>query len=230
MMNNAAKPLILFTTQLAKKEQESIEKKGISINVEPFITFEYLLPSLWMDRLPENSDAWVFTSKKAVKALNPVINDLKPPKHIFAVGPKTGKKLDKMDMDIEVPEEYNLVALAEKMKKLELKQVTHFCGNLKAGDLNALLGDETKVSSVEVYNTKPTPHALDISPYQGVVFMSPSAVASFSEQNRIDGETQVFCIGPTTKTAANKAGFKSCITPKSSTLDCLGDSIQSYFN
>ncbi len=229
-MSSTEKTTLLFTTQLSEKEQENLKNDGFSIDIVPFITFEYMLPIMWMDQLPEKTDAWVFTSKKAVKAVKPAISNLEPPEHIFAIGSKTGKKLEKLNFDVTVPEEYNLVSLAKKMKKLSLKHVVHFCGNLKAGDLNALLGEQTTVTSIEVYNTKRTPRSLDTSNYQGIVFMSPSAVKTFSEQNKINDKTQVFCIGSTTEAAANAAGFNNCIMPEHSTLDCLGQSIQTYFN
>jgi uroporphyrinogen-III synthase len=230
MMHNQRKHRILFTSQLKKQRLAVLNSSGFIIENIPFITFEYVIPAMWMSQLPDKIDAWIFTSKKAVKALKPVINDLEIPKHIFAVGSKTAEMLENLNLDVTVPDEYNAVSLTKKMKELNLAHVTHFCGNLKAADLSKLLGDDKKLTSIEVYRTKSAPHKVDTSKYEGIVFMSPSAVESFSEENTLNGSNQVFCIGPTTEEAAHEAGIKNCITPEYSTLDSLMESIQTYFN
>jgi uroporphyrinogen-III synthase len=184
---------------------------------------------MWISQLPDDMDAWIFTSKKAVKAIKPAIKDLEIPDHIFAVGSKTAEMLEELNLKVTTPDEYNVVSLAKKMQDLELKHVAHFCGNLKAGNLNKLLGKETKLTSVEVYRTKLATHSVNVEDYAGIVFMSPSAVESFSKRNEVNGSTQIFCIGPTTEEAAQEAGLSNCITPEYSTLDSLMESIQTYF-
>ncbi|MBO6585619.1 MAG: uroporphyrinogen-III synthase [Gracilimonas sp.] len=229
-MINQSKPRILFTTRLKKQRLAALQSSGFLVESVPFITFEYVIPAMWISQLPDQTDAWIFTSKKAVKAIKPAFKDLEVPDHIFAVGSKTAGMLEELNLEVTIPDEYNVVALAKKMKELELKNVTHFCGNLKAGDLNKLLGEDVNLTSVEVYRTKLAPHTLNISNYDGIVFMSPSAVESFSERNEINGTAKVFCIGPTTEAAATEVGFENCITPEYSTLDDLTESIQNYFN
>ncbi|WP_428235152.1 uroporphyrinogen-III synthase [Gracilimonas sp.] len=229
-MINQNKPRILFTTRLKKQRLAALQSSGFSVESVPFITFEYVIPAMWISQLPDQTDAWIFTSKKAVKAIKPAFKDLEVPDHIFAVGSKTAEMLEELNLEVTIPDEYNVVSLAEKMKELELTNVTHFCGNLKAGDLNKLLGEDVNLTSVEVYRTKLAPHTLNISNYDGIVFMSPSAVESFSERNEINGTAKVFCIGPTTEAAAEEVGFENCITPEYSTLDDLTESIQNYFN
>ena len=229
-MNNKPKPRILFTSQLKKQRLAVLNSSGLSIENIPFITFEYVIPAMWMSQLPDNTDAWIFTSKKAVKALKPVVNDLEIPKHIFAVGSKTAEMLEQLNLEVTIPDEFNAVSLAKKMKDLDLKHITHFCGNLKAADLSKLLGDDKKLTSIEVYRTKLAVHEVDTSKYDGIVFMSPSTVESFSEKNTVNGSTQVFCIGPTTEQAAHDAGIEHCITPEYSTLDSLMESIEEFYH
>jgi len=223
------KPKILFTTQLTPKKIMGLRSWNMKIESEPFITFEYLIPAMWKDKVPEKTDAWIFTSKKAVKAIKPMIKDLKVPEHIFAVGTKTAEKLEDLDLEVTVPDEYNVAALAKTMKDLKLKKVVHFCGNLQASDLSKLLGKKTKLTSIEVYRTKLTGHEVDMDPYDGVVFMSPSAVESFMKQNTVADSMPVFCIGSTTEEAALEAGLESCITPEYSTMESLLDSIKNHF-
>jgi uroporphyrinogen-III synthase len=129
------KPCILFTIQLSEEKRTLLEDGRLLIESEPFITFEYLMPSLWMDKVPENTDAWIFTSKKAVKAVSPKIDELNKPDHIFAVGSKTAEKLEDLGLKVTYPEDFNAFALARMMQDLDLKNVVHFCGNLKAADL-----------------------------------------------------------------------------------------------
>lgn len=225
------KPHILFTTQLSEQKRTQLEKGKWLIECEPFITFEYLMPALWMDKLPEKADAWIFTSKKAVKAISPKLSELETPDHIFAVGAKTAEKLEELGLEVSFPEEYNVIALAEMMKDLNFKKVVHFCGNLKAADLGKLLGESVEVVSIEVYHTVLTHHKLDdLDDFDAVVFMSPSAVESFSEQNSISEGQQVFCIGPTTEVAAREFGMKDSITPEYFTLESLMNSILLFYS
>jgi len=224
------KPRILFTTQLSEQKRTDLEDGKLLIESEPFITFEYKLPGMWKDQVPEKADAWIFTSKKAVKAVSPVIGKFDLPRHIFAVGSKTAEKLNEIGLKVSIPEEYNARALASMMRELDLKKVVHFCGNLKAADLGKLLGEDVELTSAEVYQTKLTSHKMDdLHNFDGIVFMSPSAVESFNQQNTISENIQAFCIGPTTEQAAEEAGIRNCITPEYSTLDSLMESIQNYY-
>lgn len=225
------KPRILFTTQLSEQKRTHLENGELLIESEPFITFEYLMPGLWIDQLPDKADAWIFTSKKAVKAVSPKIQELKIPDHIFAVGAKTAEKLEELGLEVSFPEEYNALALAEMMKKLDFKKVVHFCGNLKAADLGKLLGESVEVVNIEVYHTVLTHHMMDdLNDFDAVVFMSPSAVESFSEQNSVSEDQQVFCIGPTTEEAAKGVGILESIIPEYSTVESLMESISQFYN
>lgn len=223
-------PNILFTADLSGKKLNKYGSGAFQISPVAFISIEYLIPSMWKDSVPDAYNAWVFTSKNAVKAVKPVIDELPVPEFIFAVGPKTARKLEKLSLEVMIPEEFNLEALARKMNEFELKEVVQFCGNLKAGNLEDLLADEVKVTSIEVYRTKLTPQKVDESKFDGIVFMSPSAVESFHKENSINENTPVFCIGPTTKKAAQKAGIRNCITPKQAALDSLFESIKTYYS
>lgn len=225
------KPRILFTTQLSERKRTRLESGELLIESEPFITFEYKLPGMWKSQVPnKKADAWIFTSKKAVKAVSPVIKDFELPQHIFAVGSKTAEMLKEIGLKVSIPEEYNAKALAAMMQELDLNNVVHFCGNLKAEDLQTLLGDQVKLTSVEVYQTKITNHKMtDLDNFDAVVFMSPSAVESFSKQNSVTENVKVFCIGPTTQQAAEEAGMQNCITPEYSTLESVMESIHRFY-
>ncbi|SMO46396.1 uroporphyrinogen-III synthase [Gracilimonas mengyeensis] len=224
------KPKILFTTQLSEEKRTQLENNELLIESEPFITFEYQMPALWRSEVPEKSDAWIFTSKKAVKAVSAVLSDFELPQHIFAVGAKTAEKLQELGLKVSIPEEYNAADLSAMMQELKLKKVVHFSGNLKAANFQKLLGDEVEVVSVEVYHTKLTGHQMDdLNDFDGIVFMSPSAVESFSHQNKVTGRMQVFCIGTTTEEAAHEFGMQHCITPEYSTLESLMASIQTFY-
>lgn len=227
---NDKKPKIVFTTQLSEEKRGRLENGRFLIESEPFITIEYSMPALWRSQVPEKTDAWIFTSKKAVKAVSPLISDLGIPKHVFAVGSKTAEMLEELELNVSVPEEYNARALAEMIQELKLDRIVHFCGNLKAADLGKLLGKEVNLTSIEVYQTKLTRHKMnDLENFDGIVFMSPSAVDSFSKQNSVSKNMQVFCIGPTTKEAAEDAGMQNCIIPEYSTVDSLMESIHEFY-
>lgn len=224
------KPRVLFTTQISEQRRTQLEGGKLLIESEPFVVFEYQMPGMWKAQVPQKADAWIFTSKKAVKAISPMINDFVVPPHVFAVGSKTAEKLEEIGLKVSIPEEYNAVALASMMQELDLRKVVHFCGNLQAADLGKLLGEQVELTSVEVYRTKLTNHKMDdLDDFDAVLFMSPSAVDSFSHQNKVPDHIQAFCIGPTTEQAAEEAGIQNCITPEYSTLDSMMESIHQFY-
>ena len=80
------------------------------------------------------------------------------------------------------------------------EKFTFFCGNLRLDTLPSVLAQaHIHYNEVEVYRTELTPKAIPM-PVDGILFFSPSAVASFLQQNQITDQT-CFCIGETTATA-----------------------------
>ncbi|MEX0608590.1 MAG: uroporphyrinogen-III synthase [Balneolaceae bacterium] len=231
MENSKPLPKVLFTTDLSAGQQEVLKSTDYSFESLPFITFEYVASEEWKPKMKVNPDTWVFTSKRAVKAIKAVIDSLEKPEFIFAVGDKTARKLEKLSLSPIIPAEFNLESLAERMNNFKLKNVIHFCGNLKSGNLSELLKDKSiDVTSIEVYRTNLNPQKVEESKYDSFVFMSPSAVESFSQKNTLHENSTVFCIGPSTAKALEKAGLTTFITAEESTVDSLAASIQKFYS
>lgn len=224
-------PKVLFTTTLSDSQKSEVKSNYFTFESIPFISFEYFQYELWKSQLPENYDTWVFTSKRAVKALKPAINSLSIPEHIFAVGEKTAEKLQNLSLSPKVPDEYNLISLANLMDTFDLKNIIHFCGNLKTDNLADLLADKSvNLNSIEVYQTKYAPKKIDASKYAAVVFMSPSSVESFHQENTLSKQSAVFCIGPSTAKALDENGVLNYKVSEKSTLKSLAESLNNHFS
>lgn len=228
MSDSGILPKILFTTELSAKQLNHLKTMKIDAVVEPLISTEFLPRETWFSAIPNDYDAWVFTSKNAVKAVTPAIDELSIPPYIFAVGEKTAEKLEELSLESIIPEEYNLISLAEKMNNYRFSKLIHFCGNRKAGDLSELL-DYAEVISVEVYKTELRSKKIDVQAFQGIVFMSPSAVNAFHQENTIPAAFPVFSIGPSTSKKLEDFEIRDSIQAEKATLESIAETIHNYF-
>ncbi|MEX0721780.1 MAG: uroporphyrinogen-III synthase [Balneolaceae bacterium] len=223
-------PKVLFTTELSAKQQKLLDSTTFTVTSIPFISFSIIDAKQWQHQVPENYDSWIFTSKRAVEAVKPAINSLLLPDHIFAVGGKTAQKLEELSLSPEVPKEYNLKALAKRMRDFKIENIVQFCGNLRAGDLSEYLEDNMEVTSIEVYRTTFQPQKIEVSEFDSFVFMSPSAVESFHQKNTLNVVSTIFCIGPTTANALEHFGIMNYVMPEKSTLNSLAESIHKFYS
>ena len=221
-------PSVLFTAEIPEEFQKQLEGSGINVQVKPFITDEYPDAQEWIKTVTKGYDAWVFTSKRAVKAVAPVLDQLPVPPFVFAVGEKTAKKLHELSINAIIPDdEFNMKALSKKMNEYQLKKVVHFCGNRKSSNLNELLTIENvEVLSKEVYRTFLKPEEVETDHLDGIVFMSPSGVQAFLQKNSMPETLAVFSIGPSTTRALKKTTVKKITQAQPSTLESLIETIQ----
>lgn len=222
---------ILFTASVDEKYREKLESLHVDVDVIPFIEAEFPKPDSWLNNLKQGYDAWVFTSKRAVKAIEPVLADIPVPPFVFAVGKKTAEYLQKLSINSIIPEDdYNLKSLSDKMNRYKLQHVVHFCGNRKAGELDEMLTIEgVDVHSVEVYQTRLMSQKVDTDFYDAFVFMSPSAVKAFYQENILPASAVVFAIGPATQNALQKQGIENVVLPEVSSVDSLINKIKDFF-
>lgn len=184
----------------------------------------------------------VFTSKNAVDYFYRLINELgiSLGVHKFAaVGEKTAEALRHYGVTtIHVPNRYDARDLAETLKKRvsENDKILFPKGNLAPSFLKEELKSIAVVEEMIVYKTEPE-HNLDwslISRTDCFFFMSPSAVSFMMEgisdyQNNTIYDKPIICVGPTTKTAAEKYGFKHVHMPSIYTAEEMVNCAISYF-
>ncbi|MEH0008320.1 MAG: uroporphyrinogen-III synthase [Flavobacteriales bacterium] len=141
----------------------------------------------------------VFSSQNAVRAAAPLITSRPSDfKRVFCVGERTALSLTAHDLHPDLIA-LNSKALAMEIAKVEgLDSLNYFCGRLRRPDLPAVLtASNIRVFEVAVYQTVRTPQRID-TPFDVVLFYSPSGVKSFLERNRISERQTAIAIGHTT--------------------------------
>ncbi|MTI88103.1 MAG: uroporphyrinogen-III synthase [Balneolaceae bacterium] len=230
-MSKLSDPQLFFTTALSAGHTEALKAANIGFHFTPFISFDFVDAAEWEPLLNNSTDAWVFTSKRAIKATQSVINQLEKPAHVFAVGPKTAQKLHKLGLSATVPHTYNIAALSDFISTCNIGHVTHFCGNLRSDVLKKNLTENNiEVQDVEVYRTFHSPQQIKLNDFDGFVFMSPSAVESFFKKNTLTNEHTIFCIGPSTGKAMENFHIHHYQQPEESTFDSLVQTIHNYYS
>lgn len=94
-------------------------------------------------------------------------------------------------------------------------EFTFFCGNLRRDEIPELLKKhKVNFTEVEVYQTVLKSKIFERT-FDGVLFFSPSAVESFTKENRLENPI-AFCIGSTTAAEAKKYANEIIIATKPS--------------
>ena len=220
-MHNTIK--ILSTKKLTKSQLKLFGV--IEIVSLDFINIKYADEVVIAD--PNISRA-IFTSKNAVKSCltNNIIN-LNNIDEVYCVGDKTEQLL--LDNNISVNlKSTSSAELAEQILKLDNKQaITYFCGNLTREELPEIItSNKISLEIVQVYETTLKPKQI-IDYYNGILFFSPSAVASFIKFNSAV-DSVAFCIGNSTAIEANKY-FENVVVSKVPLIENVINLAVQYF-
>ena len=206
-------PKVLFTHKIKAKHLEELSQAKFKFDSVSLI--ETKIKDFDVNDIDEaQTDAWIFTSKKAVKAISKNITHLTIPEYVFAVGSSTKKKLSEIGIGAITPVQFTSVHLVHKILEYPVRYCTYFHGNMTASDLSDELEEKgIKVNEVEVYETSFTSKKVNKKDYDAVVFLSPSAFTSFCELNDPKELKTVFCIGSTTAEAIKRSYKRLIITP-----------------
>ena len=223
---------LLFCNPLSDSNADWLRKQaGIPVKIVPLIEFQNIPISEWLLSISPEKKTWIFTSKRAAKAVLAVFDELPKPDQIFCVGPTTASYFKHLKIPIILPETYHSVGLVKALIAKKIKNAIHFRGNLSSHDLvNDLAKNGVEVNGVTVYNTVKVPQRVATDNVAGMVFMSPSAIEAFVEQNIVTPNIRAFCIGETTGSAAKKMGFEQVIIPENYSLEALLTTIKNFVN
>lgn len=198
-------PTVLSTKKLTESQRSLLLQAGIGLVEYDAITIDPV--DFEVKTKIENA---IITSQNAVK----VVLD----KHIqiencFCVGEKTKSLLEENGYKVKVMTNYGKELAEIIVKEFAEAEFTFFCGNLRRDELpELLLENNVSFTEIEVYNTVLKPKKIERT-FDGVLFFSPSAVESFTKENRLENTT-AFCIGITTATEAEKHTNKIVIANK----------------
>ncbi len=209
---------------LSTKVLSALQKQLISntINLDEYnaITISNLTPVIH-DKIPNA----IITSQNSARV---VIKAKIHIDHVYCVGQKTADLLKSNGYNV-VKESSNALVLGNYIvKNKQTETFVYLCGDKRRDELPTLLNKE-KVFFVEqiVYKTSLNLKSFKNTTYQGVLFFSPSAVASFFEFNKAS-KMVLFCIGNTTAMAAKKHS-SNIIVSKKTTIESLIESVNNYY-
>ena len=193
---------ILSTRKLNAELVEQAGLKGVVIDTISFIETQ-VIQSVEVQQEIEQAlmltTAVVFTSVKAVEAVAEELKGHRPGWEIFCIGHATRQAVEKnfaKHLVSGIAE--NASALAKTIVESGADEVIFFCGDKRRDELPDLLHEHgVEVNEITVYHTATIPQKVE-KKYNGILFFSPSAVKSFFQKNKPNGQTVLFAIGKTT--------------------------------
>lgn len=231
------KPIdILFTRKLDDEAINLALGQGIKPLIKPMIKIEFPFTHKELQLKMETieADAWIFTSKNGVRALQaPAANGWKVPKDklVYAVGEKTAEPLMELGFNPEVSDDHNAVGLAKYIvNNFQGKSLLFLCGDKRRNELpGALRAAKIPLHELFVYQTILTPVKVGET-VQGVAFYSPSAVDSYFQENK-DREGMVyFTMGNTTEKVLRRHVKNKVVVSDKPSTEQLISTIKSYFS
>ncbi|MDR2123086.1 MAG: uroporphyrinogen-III synthase [Flavobacteriaceae bacterium] len=191
-------------------------ERSYEVEYIPFININIYPKDQIIPQIPEDVQAFIVTSKNSAKA----IKNIELNGQFFVVGKSTAQELYGQDREITFISNYS-EDLLERMLETDIKKYVFFKGNLSLTNLpDVLKKNGVEVIGIESYKTILTPHKID-KYYDGIVFMSPSAVRSFTSVNEIPKETIIFTSGKTTAETVKKLGDYKIYYPEETTKESL---------
>lgn len=194
----------------------------VPIQVIPLPLSTYSVRAL---KTADSYDWILFTSTNAVASfartfLNRKVSLPHRPQ-IGAVGPSTAQALKKVGLEVHiVPKKHTVEDLVRSLPTISGKRILFPRSVLAPHEtIRTLRARGARVRIISLYTTEVPPMAhteitaLTQGKYSAMVFRSPSAIQGFLKQLTQAQRAHVYeipaqCIGPTTASAARKAGFR----------------------
>lgn len=219
-----SKPFSILSTKiLLSHQKQALLDAGFSVTEANFIKTE----NSDFDLNGINNNL-IFTSQNAAQSvlLHPKCEELKS-KNVFCVGMKTKALLEENGFNVEVYLDY-ASDLAKIIILIYAKEsFTFFSGNLRKETLpKALKEAKVNFNEIQVYETILTPNKIK-TPFDGILFFSPSAIESYLAANKIKNEI-CFCIGETTAEALDKITRNIIVADQPSVEKVIEDVIEEF--
>lgn len=244
---------ILITRAIEQVEELSSLLKDYGAQVLAFPAIEIVPPEDWrpLDKTLEKLDSYdwvIFTSVNGVKYFaerlkkKGINRAALAGKKICAIGPRTQKELEKMDLTVHFrPSEYRAEGIAEglKVQGIQGKKILL----PRAREARRILPEALReagalVDEVEVYRTvkpakgKASLEAMLKKGIDVVVFTSSSTIRNFMEllsDKKIMNGVRVAVIGPITAETVRNYGWEPNIIPPEYTIPALVEAIVEHF-
>ena len=206
---------ILSTKKLNPDQRKLFSQKGLCIVDYDAIAIEFL-----NFKNPGAIDNAIFTSQQAVRSFVAKNKGSLGIKNCFCVGNKTKNLLEENGLKV-VEIAQNATELSQNIvKNYKNKVFYYFCGTIRREELpNALKNEKMTLFEVKTYKTVLKTKKFD-QKWSGILFFSPSGVASYISGNKHQTNTYAFCIGQTTAASAKKH-FKNVVVAPTNTIESV---------
>ena len=227
---------ILCTRDVDEAVMQDALSKGMAIDVTSFIRLEPALTNETLNEIQKASMrpvAVIFTSVNAVETIVAGLDQQKTNPagwKIFCIGYATKQSV------VKNFGERSIAGVADNAKELanvildaDVGEVIFFCGDQRRGELPGLLKkNKIEVKEIVVYKTIATPEKIE-KRYDGILFFSPSAVKSFFQKNKLDGQVTLFAIGNTSADEIKKFSENKIVVSDVPDMKTLLHKVISYF-
>ena len=217
---------ILSTKILSVKFKDRLIQHGFSVIEYPFIKINPLAVDS-----KKVLDYAIFTSQNAVKLAlkNAYFKTQLKEKKCFCVGEKTRFLLEENGLKVMKMSSNALVLADFVVKNHKNSSFSFFCGTLRRPEIESLFSKNSiRLQIHELYSTIHQSKVIE-TPFEGVLFFSPSGVKSFFEKNFWTPLVHGFCIGSTTACTL-KEYTNNYSTAKKPNENQLLLSILNYYN
>ncbi|WP_025742824.1 uroporphyrinogen-III synthase [Aquimarina pacifica] len=180
---------LLSTKKLTSSQKELLLNAGLG-----YVAYDAILIEQYTIETAIEVENAIFTSKNAVRVIQ---NAKAKIQNCFCVGSNTKNLLEENGYTV-VETAQNALDLAKIIvKKYKNHSFSFFCGNLRRDELPDYLNrNDIKFNEQIVYKTSLEYRSFDRF-FDGILFFSPSAVVSYTLENKIK-DSVAFCIGKTT--------------------------------
>lgn len=201
-MNN--RKYILSTASLDPALMELLHSNNIKADAFTFIKTTPGLNNAAVTRIKELEEQnvnIVFTSANGVKAVAAVMT-IQPEWNIWCIsGQTTDAVKEYFTKAVIAGTAINADELSDKIIAGNIKELVFFCASERSPVLPAkLTKHKIDLEEIIAYSTTLTPQVVN-KKYDGILFLSASAVKSFFSVNTINNQTICFAIGDTTAAA-----------------------------
>ncbi len=222
---------LLSTAAVPQSAVDNAAANGVSIDVVPFIEISHIRTEellTLVKSLAGEAINVIFTSAQAVIAIEDCIGDTLPAWNIFCLGSETLKKVQQLLPGTKIIGAANNASdIAKVIIANRVSNLYFFCSNIRLNNLpDALAEAKIRYRELVVYNTNEL-HNKITTPYDGILFYSPSGVNSFFNDNTVSDGTLLFSIGNTTAAAIRKHVTKNImvISDKPSKAQMVSDAV-----
>ncbi|MFC7356283.1 uroporphyrinogen-III synthase [Jejudonia soesokkakensis] len=193
--------IVLSTKKLLLNQKELLLNAGVT-----FVEYDSIKIDFVDFELPQKVQLAIFTSQNGVISfLNSQSGSNRnwSIEKIFCVGDKTKKLLEENGLKVVKTAQNSSELGSFIAKRYKNEQFYYFCGSKRRNELPEIINaSENELFEVKTYKTTLNSKKFDQN-WDGILFFSPSGVASFTMNNKMNNSV-AFCIGNTTASEAKK--------------------------